>query len=261
MQALGTFLTALGVFVIAVTLWRLVRVPAFWAAIRNPQGVRVVPAEPPVVGPAEESANPEDENVAVPSEDATTTTVAPSSMVTALSIATPPPPVVTPAPVVTGLRPSSSSATTSAQAAAITTTPEQTVTIATRSTTRATTAGPKTAASRPKAATTRPKTTATRSRKAATGGVPAASCTASVDNRTPATGESVVVMVTSNVPTTPFTVTAHYKSKDRALSGVTNGAGVGSVTFDVGSATKGYKVKVDVNISGKAACSTEFTPR
>jgi hypothetical protein len=152
-------------------------------------------------------------------------------------------------------------ATPKAVAATTITAPKTTTTArpATRTTTarpatKATTAGPKPATTRPKTATTlRPKTTP------AAG--PAASCTASVDNRTPASGDNVVVTVTSTVPTTPFTVTAHYKSKDTLVSGVTNGDGVGSVTFDIGSPAKGYKVKVDVNISGKATCSTEFTPR
>jgi hypothetical protein len=121
-------------------------------------------------------------------------------------------------------------------------------------------AQPKTVTTRPQTATVPPTAATTRARKNVT---PAAlpTCTASVDNRTPAAGESVVVTVASILPGTPFTVTAHYKSKDKRLSGVTDGAGAGAVTFDIGAATKGYTVKVDVSISDEAMCSSEFTPQ
>ena len=68
------------------------------------------------------------------------------------------------------------------------------------------------------------------------------------------------MMVTSNVPSTPFTATAHYKSKDSVWPGTTDASGTGQTTFSIGSASAGYTVRVDVNISGKAACSTQFTP-
>jgi hypothetical protein len=272
------FLAALGVFVMAVTLWRLVRIPVLWAAVRNPKGLWGVPAEPPAVEPAGRTTTSEDDDLRVPVDGTTTATEpAPSTVTRPTPVDAPATPAALASTAVNAGRPSSSSttttkaaaiptpeqaaATTTTRSAARATTAGSKTATTTRSAARATTAGPKTAATRPKTATTRPKTTATRSRKAATSGAPAAACTASVDNRTPAAGESVVVTVTSNVPATPFTVTAHYKSKDRPLSGVTNSAGAGSVTFDVGSATKGYTVKVDVNISGKATCSTEFTPQ
>lgn len=88
----------------------------------------------------------------------------------------------------------------------------------------------------------------------------AGSCTASVSNSSPTQNSTVVVSVTSNVPSTPFTATANYKSKDTTQSGTTNGQGSGSVSFMISRATPGYEVVVEVDISGKASCSTSFTP-
>jgi hypothetical protein len=130
-----------------------------------------------------------------------------------------------------------------------------------RSAKRTGAAQPKTVTTRPHTGTIPPKAATTRARKNVKPAAPAPSCTASVDNRTPGAGESVVVTVASTLPGTPFTVTAHYKSKAKPLSGVTDGAGAGAVTFDIGAATKGYTVKLDVNVSGQATCSTEFTPQ
>lgn len=89
---------------------------------------------------------------------------------------------------------------------------------------------------------------------------PAGTCTASMSNPTPGRGGSETVHVSSNVPNTGLTVTVHYKSKDSQYPGTTNGAGVADVTFGIGSPTAGYKVVVDVDISGKAQCQTSFTP-
>lgn len=53
---------------------------------------------------------------------------------------------------------------------------------------------------------------------------------------------------------------AHYKSKDTDLGVTTSGAdGVGHRTFNIGGASAGYTVVVDVTI-GDHATSTSFTP-
>ena len=67
--------------------------------------------------------------------------------------------------------------------------------------------------------------------------------------------------VSSNVPTTPFTATAHYKTTDHTFSSTTDGSGHGSITFGIGRPTVGYTVVVDVDISGRAQCQTSFTPQ
>jgi len=68
--------------------------------------------------------------------------------------------------------------------------------------------------------------------------------------------------VTSNVPNAPLTVTKHYRTVTSYDSGMTNGSGSVSITFDIGSPTIGYTVQVDVNINnGRATCSTSFTPQ
>jgi hypothetical protein len=90
---------------------------------------------------------------------------------------------------------------------------------------------------------------------------PNGQCSASVDNPSPTRNQTVTVLVTSDVAHTPFTATAHYSSKDTSQHGVTDSTGNGSVAFRIGSATPGYTVIVDVDISGRASCSTSFTPR
>jgi hypothetical protein len=89
----------------------------------------------------------------------------------------------------------------------------------------------------------------------------AGACTASVSSSTPNDGGTETVNVSSNVARTPLEVTAHYKTTDSTYAGTTNGAGSASVTFDIGHPTAGYTVRVDININGNAACSTEFTPQ
>jgi hypothetical protein len=57
-----------------------------------------------------------------------------------------------------------------------------------------------------------------------------------------------------------MTAVAHYKSKDTDLGATTSGAdGVGHLTFNIGGATVGYTVVVDVTIGGQST-STSFTP-
>jgi hypothetical protein len=249
-QGLRTFIVFLGVFAMGMSLWSLVRGGLVRAAIQNRKRASVVLAGLPLVVDAGGPMEPVDHEAQVPAEGTTSTMVLPALTVdTAATVADTPPAVVdapeTASTIIVPVEPSSSTRTKTAKTAAKTTTSAARQAVASaRPATKSTTGRPKTATTRPQKKTTS-----------------APACSAAVDNPTPAVGGNVVVTLTSGVPTTPFTVTAHYKSKTKSLSGVTNGAGAGSVTFDIGSATKGFKVRVDVNISGKASCSTEFTPR
>jgi hypothetical protein len=288
-QGLRTFVVVLGVFAMGVSLWSLVRGRVIGAATQNRRGTGILLAGSPVVfdaggvtEPVVAVQGPGDEDVTIVAPQASTVdtldapephdtvetvdpldapldavetlkTVNLPELVTALQTAalatsTLPPvePSSSPKRTTTAKTVAKAVATTAANPAAATT---------------PTTARQKTATARPatRSTTGRPKTATTRPTKKPTTAAPA--CKASVDNPNPAAGGNVVVNVTSTVPTTPFTVTAHYKSKTKSLSSTTNGSGAGSVTFDIGSATKGYEVKVDVNISGQASCSTQFTPR
>ena len=87
------------------------------------------------------------------------------------------------------------------------------------------------------------------------------SCTASVSNPTPGDGGDETVSVTSDLPGTAGTVTAHYKTTDHPFSIQTDGSGRATVTFSIGHPTVGYMVRVDVDLSGRASCSTSFTPQ
>jgi len=88
-----------------------------------------------------------------------------------------------------------------------------------------------------------------------------ASCSASVSNPTPGDGGDETVSVTSNLPQTAGTVTAHYKTTSHQFQFTTDGIGRGQVTFSIGHPTVGYTVRVDVDLSGRATCSTQFTPQ
>ena len=41
----------------------------------------------------------------------------------------------------------------------------------------------------------------------------------------------------------------------------TDGNGTAFLSFSMGRPTRGYTVMVDVDLSGKASCSTSFTPQ
>jgi hypothetical protein len=160
-----------------------------------------------------------------------------------------------------GTTTSTTEATTTSTVAPTTTT---VATITSTSTTTTTTTPPTTAAAIASTTTTtrRPATTTT-TRPPATTAAPAAAgrCTASVDNPHPTRNQTITVLVESNVPSTPFTATAHYKSLDTLQQGTTGGSGAGAVSFMTSGATSGYTVDIDVSISGKATCSTSFTPQ
>ena len=159
-----------------------------------------------------------------------------------------------------GTTTSTTEATTTTAAPTTTTTVDTTTTVA-----PTTTAPPPTTTTAPVTTTTkRPAvitTTTTRPPTTTTASAPAGRCTASVDNPHPTTNQTITVLIESNVPSTPFTATAHYKSLDTVNGGTTGTSGAGAVAFMTSHATPGYTVSIDVNISGKATCSTSFTPQ
>jgi hypothetical protein len=88
------------------------------------------------------------------------------------------------------------------------------------------------------------------------------SCTARVSDAHPAQYSTVVVFVSTRGGAA-VTTTAHYKTKDTVKSTTANGAGAGSVSYEISRATKGYRVEVSVVVALKGAhssCSTSFTP-
>jgi hypothetical protein len=68
------------------------------------------------------------------------------------------------------------------------------------------------------------------------------------------------VNVSSTLPNRDIELRVEYKSKRTEYYGTTNGAGAGSITFGIGSATEGHPVEVEVRVGDGAKCFTEFTP-
>ena len=88
-------------------------------------------------------------------------------------------------------------------------------------------------------------------------------CTASMSNSAPSDNTTDDVSVQTSAGAS-VTATAHYKSTNTTHSGTANGSGQASIPFDIGRATIGYTVKVDVTVSSgsaTASCSTSFTPQ
>ena len=88
-------------------------------------------------------------------------------------------------------------------------------------------------------------------------------CTASMSNSTPSDYSTDYVQVQTAAGAT-VSATAHYKSTDTTHSGTADGSGRASIAFNIGGATKGYTVQVDVTVSGSGttgSCSTSFTPQ
>ena len=81
-----------------------------------------------------------------------------------------------------------------------------------------------------------------------------------MSNPTPGLGGSDTAIVSSNVPNTPVSLVAHFKTTSTPHSGATDGAGNAQITFGIGHPTAGFTVVVDVTI-GSATCSTSFTPQ
>jgi len=77
---------------------------------------------------------------------------------------------------------------------------------------------------------------------------------------TPAEGGIDNVTVTSDVPNTAATVTAHYKTTDYVFAIQTNAAGGAVLRFSIGRPTPLFTVDVSVVVGG-AMCWTSFEPR
>jgi hypothetical protein len=86
-----------------------------------------------------------------------------------------------------------------------------------------------------------------------------ASCSVSMSNPSPPAKGDETANITSSVPSTAVSVTAHYRTTTSSFGGVTDGSGNAAVTFSIGSPTVGYTVGVNVSV-GAASCSTSFTP-
>lgn len=88
-------------------------------------------------------------------------------------------------------------------------------------------------------------------------------CTASMSNPTPTDYSTDDVNVDTAAGAT-VSATAHYKTTATTHTGTADGSGRASIAFDIGGATKGYTVQVDVTVSGggrTGSCSTSFTPQ
>jgi hypothetical protein len=88
------------------------------------------------------------------------------------------------------------------------------------------------------------------------------SCRASVSSASPAGNTTVDIKVRTAAGASVTTV-AHYKTTDHPKTAIADRGGHATVGYDVGGATPGYKVRVDVTASAgsrTAHCSTSFTP-
>jgi uncharacterized lipoprotein YajG len=91
----------------------------------------------------------------------------------------------------------------------------------------------------------------------------ALTCTASVSNAQPYQNQQVLVYTHTQAASRVTTV-AHYKTTDSQVVTVANVAGLGTSTYNISRAARGYRVKVSVAVvkgSQHASCSTYFTPR
>jgi hypothetical protein len=89
-------------------------------------------------------------------------------------------------------------------------------------------------------------------------------CSASMSNPTPSDNSTDDVIVHTGVAGSSVTATAHYKSTNTTHTSSAAGNGVAEVAFDIGRATVGYQVTVDVTVAAAGAsttCSTAFTPQ
>ncbi|HXP18902.1 MAG TPA: hypothetical protein VN840_04555 [Streptosporangiaceae bacterium] len=91
----------------------------------------------------------------------------------------------------------------------------------------------------------------------------ALACQASVSNTHPSDFTTVYVHVRT-VSHANVTAVAHFKTGNVPASREANGHGRATVSFHVGGAAPGYKVKVSVTVKSgaeKGSCSTSFTPK
>ncbi|TAM90509.1 MAG: hypothetical protein EPN43_05560 [Jatrophihabitans sp.] len=92
----------------------------------------------------------------------------------------------------------------------------------------------------------------------------AATCTASMSVSDPSQNSTTDVIVSTGVPGAQVSATAHYKSTDTTRTGVAGSDGTARIPFDVGRATMGYQVQVEVTVSANGSsrsCGTAFTPQ
>ena len=88
-------------------------------------------------------------------------------------------------------------------------------------------------------------------------------CTASMSNSTPSDYSTDYVNVQTSARVN-VSATAHYKTTETTHTGTADSSGKDSIAFQIGGATKGYTVNVDVTVSSGGAtgsCSTYFTPQ
>ena len=88
-----------------------------------------------------------------------------------------------------------------------------------------------------------------------------ASCSAGVSNATPSQHSTEHILVSSDLPSSSVTATAHYKTTNTTHTGTTDGSGDADLPFNIGGATIGFTVVVDVNVGGQVSCETSFTPQ
>jgi hypothetical protein len=89
---------------------------------------------------------------------------------------------------------------------------------------------------------------------------PTPGCHATMANATPGEGATDNLTVTSDVPNTAATVTAHYPTTDYVFALRTNAAGGALLRFSIGRPTPGFTVDVSVVVGG-GMCWTSFDPR
>jgi hypothetical protein len=80
-----------------------------------------------------------------------------------------------------------------------------------------------------------------------------------MSNPNPPGSGTETATIQSNVPNTPASVTAHYKTTTSTFGGGTDSGGTATITFNIGSPTAGFTVVVNASVGG-ASCSTSFTP-
>lgn len=88
-------------------------------------------------------------------------------------------------------------------------------------------------------------------------------CVATASPKTPKHGQAVII-TTKTAARAAVTTTAHYKTTTTTHTGMASAAGVSKIRYDIGSATSGYTVVVDVAVAlgvQHASCSTSFTPK
>jgi hypothetical protein len=260
MEFIGSVIVLVGIVALGTGAWGLIRGQVGWARVVNRKvaggvlaGSLGLMSVGGAVMPGDDKLSVEatagDSGAAALPGDPTSTSSAPDSAATTV------PTGATGATATTSATGPATTATTgggTTSTAKVVTTTRPSVTSTTQKTTTSTGgSGSTTSSSGPG--------TSTSTNTSTTG--PKGTCTASVSNPNPTSpGGSVTVNVASSLPNSGMELRVKYKSTTTNYPGTTNGAGVGAVTFQIGSATKGYTVEVEVRVGGDTKCFTEFTP-